>query len=103
MMMIADLAFAIQFITISLGLYFLHLAVKEKSTLIKIGGYIMVIGGTLVFICTAVHKIKYIKHHMCSHHRWQKMEEWGGREDCPMGKGSGRQCEEKEKEVMPSP
>jgi multisubunit Na+/H+ antiporter MnhB subunit len=55
----ADLAFAVELIAIALGFYFLHLSKKENSKEIKIGAYILIVGGILTALCTGFYSIKY--------------------------------------------
>ena len=54
-----DLAFTVELIAIALGFYFLYLAKKESSKEIKIGAYILIVGGTLTALCTGYYITKY--------------------------------------------
>lgn len=54
-----DLAFTVELIAIALGFYFFHLAKKENSKEIKIGAYILVVGGILTALCTGFYLTKY--------------------------------------------
>lgn len=57
-MFLADLAFTVELIAISLGFYFLFLAKKEKSKELKIGANILLIGATLAILCTSFYSVR---------------------------------------------
>lgn len=54
-----DLAFTVELIAIALGFYFLHLSKKENSKDIKIGAYILIVGGIFTALCTGYYLTKY--------------------------------------------
>ena len=58
-MFLADLAFAVELITIALGFYFLYLAKREKSQEIKIGAYILLVGGIGAIVCTTYYTLLF--------------------------------------------
>jgi multisubunit Na+/H+ antiporter MnhB subunit len=55
----ADLAFIVELIAIALGFYFLFLSKKENSKELKIGAYILIVGGILTALCTGFYVTKY--------------------------------------------
>lgn len=59
MLFIAELTFVMELIAIALGLYFLYLAEKEKAKILKVGGYILLIGGILITIETVFFGVRW--------------------------------------------
>ena len=59
----AGIILVIELLVISAGFYFLYLSEREKSKHLKRGGYVLVIGGILIALSTAVMTVK----HMCCH------------------------------------
>jgi len=55
----ADLAFTVELIAVALGFYFLHLSKKEKSKHLRIGAFILIIGGFSMVFCTGFYSMKY--------------------------------------------
>lgn len=82
----AGFVLSMELIVIAAGFYFLYLAKKENSKHLKIGGYILAVGGILIALTTTV---VTIKHMSCGKHQ------------CKMGYrgyGEGKhQCLDKEK------
>ena len=100
MLFLAELTFVMELIAIALGLYFLHLAEKEKAKILKVGGYILLIGGILITIETTFFGVKW----------WVKgvpptgYPKMGGHHSkIWMGKGAGAQmkywCDQMEKQI----
>ena len=59
MLFLGELTFVMELIAIALGLYFLFLAEKEKAKILKVAGYILVIGGTLIAMESLFFGIKW--------------------------------------------
>jgi len=59
MLFLGELTFVMELIAISLGLYFLFLAEKEKAKILKVGGYLLVIGGTLIMMESVFFGVKW--------------------------------------------
>ena len=73
-----DLAFTVELIAIALGFYFLYLAKKENSKEIKIGAYILVVGGILTALCTGFYLTKYWLSGSYSHSPMSRMHQGNG-------------------------
>lgn len=58
-MFLGDLAFAVELIAIALGFMLFYFAKKEGAKLLKVSGYILVIGGILTASCTGYFLTKY--------------------------------------------
>lgn len=71
----ADLAFAVELIAIALGFYFLHLSKKENSKEIKVGAYILIVGGILTALCTGYYSTKYWINGSYSHSSMSRMHQ----------------------------
>ncbi|TDJ09429.1 MAG: hypothetical protein E2O68_00380 [Deltaproteobacteria bacterium] len=59
MLFLAELVFVMELIAIGFGLYLLFLGKKEKAKILRVGGYILVVGATLVMIETCFFAIKF--------------------------------------------
>tara|TARA_R110000868_G_scaffold411035_1_gene701454 strand:- start:28416 stop:28652 length:237 start_codon:yes stop_codon:yes gene_type:complete len=56
---LGDIAFILELGVIGAGLVTLYYAMKEKSKLLKLAGYIMAVGGLLTALCTGYFSTKY--------------------------------------------
>lgn len=56
----AGMILSVELIVIAAGFYFLYLAKKENSKHLKIGGYILAVGGILIALTTAAMTIKHM-------------------------------------------
>jgi hypothetical protein len=54
-----DIAYVLEIALIGVGFVVLHFALKEGSKLMKIGAYVMLIGGVLGLVCTSMFWFKY--------------------------------------------
>ena len=59
MMYVAHIAWSIELIIVAAGFVIFHLAVKEKSSLLKTAALILIIGGVLGLGCSAYYSFKY--------------------------------------------
>jgi hypothetical protein len=59
MMFLSHIALAHQIVMIAAGFIAFHFAYKQKSTHLRIAGWILVIGGVLGLACISYYNVKY--------------------------------------------
>ncbi len=55
----ADIAYSLEVLLVGAGFTLLYFALKEGSKLLKVGAYVMLIGGVLGLVCTTMFWFKY--------------------------------------------
>ncbi len=91
----AGMILSVELIVIAIGFYFFYLAKREDSKHLKIGGYILVVGGILIALSTTAMTIKKMAckkhHHHCERCEHGEGKDWEGKPHCPekekMGEG----------------
>jgi hypothetical protein len=83
----AGFILSMELIVVAAGFYFLYLAKKENSKHLKIGGYILAVGGILIALTTTIVTVKHMtcgkrKCQMCYHGQGPGPGGWEGKHQC---------------------
>lgn len=81
----AALIICVELLTIGVGYYFAYLSKKENSKHLKIGSYILIIGGIILALSTTAMTVKHMVRHCHKCHHGLK----GGPEGFRQGPGPG--------------
>ncbi|MFI5389845.1 MAG: hypothetical protein ACHQYQ_00680 [Bacteriovoracales bacterium] len=99
----AGMILSVELIVIAIGFYFFYLAKRENSKHLKIGAYILVVGGIIIALGTSAMTIKKIackKRHHCEKCHHEEGKDWEGKPQCldkdKMQEGEGERTEKED-------